>query len=194
MNVCLVRRTPLDLLMTSESDNEWRDLTELAMATLRRGTDPARGATRLFQIAVLPSFEVAASWDVFAKHDARSESYFVVRTIWDLPTDAAKLESPLERLRHPTELAPTIHTSSVAASAEQVAAWQAQIAAASVPPMPSDVPIGTDGVTYRLATGSFFSNAVFEWWEEGPPSWAPLVTAVREVMKALERLAPRSAV
>jgi hypothetical protein len=177
------------------SDEEWAHFSARAVAALKRGAETdVRGAQHLFQVAVLPSFEVAASWSVFATQLPRDSSRHLLLTTWDLPRDAAKFESPVERIKHPASLAPTMRTTRFELSSEQVARWQARLAASAVPALPGDHAFGADGVQYRLAAGSFFATSVFEWWEEGPPAWHALISAVREILSELEQIAPRTAV
>lgn len=52
--------------MEQEHAKEWAQLMDQALAQVREGERGPSGYRRLFQIAVLPAFDVAASWEVFA--------------------------------------------------------------------------------------------------------------------------------
>jgi hypothetical protein len=165
-----------------------------ALATVRGGAAlHERGTRRSFQVVVIPAFEVAASWELFEVRPRSSEKFFdVILTAWDQRTDSSKFETPLERLKYPLKLEPSIRSRRVRVSANDAAAMTAAFEGVHIPVVAGEHPYGADGTSYRLATGDLFGGSTFEWWEGGPANWAPLVEAVRQVLTVLERLVPAS--
>lgn len=179
--------------MEQKSAAGWSELRNRATAAIKRGAIcDERGVSRLFQVAVLPSFDVATSWEVFFKRDKEAVSHFALLTTWDQSNDAAKFRTPTERLRHPPVIAPTIRTRRIALPSEPVAAWCKALRSTSIPTWPGDHVFGMDGVFYRFAAGDPFMSVTLDWWEDGPDEWAEFTAAVRNVLAALEKLAPVS--
>ena len=60
--------------------------------------------------------------------------------------------------------------------AETLAAIIAELAAASVPPLPA-VGGGFDGIDFTLAVQVGLNRAVYTWWLNVPAGWQPIATA-----------------
>jgi hypothetical protein len=180
--------------MNQEHVDDWFRLMQRALDTVRRGADiRERGTRRLFQVVVLPAFEVVSSWELFEVRPRSGERFFdVILTAWEQRTDSSKFETPVERLNHAPKLEPSIRSKRTRVSAEEAAAMTAVFDGVHIPIVPGDHPFGTDGTSYRFATGDSFGGSSFEWWESGPANWAPLVNAMRSVHAVLERLVPAS--
>ena len=88
--------------MMEEYVDEWSDLMDRALASIRSGAQiQERGAQRLFQLVVIPAFEVAASWELIRIWSpTTSPSFDIALLTWDQQSDAAKFENPLARLKH----------------------------------------------------------------------------------------------
>lgn len=177
--------------MEQEHAKEWAGLMDQALAQVRQGEQSLSGYQRRFQIAVLPSFGVAASWELFAPAFAgRGREPTVALVAWDAPADEAKFESPLVRLRHPPRIEPTIRRTRVSVSPDHCDALVAGFTGLVVRVAPGSQPLGADGTSYRFAAGDFFAQSVFEWWEDGPAVWAPLVAEVGRVLPELRSVIP----
>lgn len=166
-----------------------------ALAAVRTGANlRERGTRRLFQIVVVPAFDSAASWEIFElKTRANGTSHDIVVTAWDQRCDSHKFQSPVERLRHPVQLEPSLRSDRIHVRENVVHGLVALLADVQIPVIPDGRLIGADGTLYRLEIGDPFGGAAFDWWEEGPPAWAPLVIAVGKVHAVLEDLAPSRA-
>src|SRR5688500_9285604 len=98
--------------MDTEQVKEWCFFEKRACEVVREGDTPAaRGIRCLFQILMLPSFEPVVGWQIFQKvSQSKEKHYFATRTCWSRNEDVQKFVSPIERLKHPRELNPTIQT------------------------------------------------------------------------------------
>jgi hypothetical protein len=176
--------------MEQEHVDHWSRLMDQALVAVRRGAAlHERGTRRLFQVIVIPAFEVAASWELFEVRPRSDEKFFdVILTAWDQRTDSSKFENPLERLKDPLKLEPSIRSRRVRISATDATAMTAAFEGVHIPVVAGEHPYGADGTSYRLASGDLFGGSTFEWWESGPANWAPLVETMRQVLTVLERL------
>jgi hypothetical protein len=180
--------------MDQEHVDDWFRLMRRALDAVRRGADiRERGSRRLFQVVVIPAFEVVSSWELFEIHPRSDKRFFeVILTAWEQRTDSSKFETPVERLKHAPNLEPTIRSKRTRVAAEDAAAMTALFDGVHIPIVPGDHPYGADGTSYRFATGDSFGGSSFEWWESGPANWVPLVNAIRSVQAVLEGLVPAS--
>src|SRR5690349_3960641 len=115
--------------MDPEQHEEWLALQEAGIARVRQGS--VRRA--LFQVVVLPAFSPAESWEIERSGDTRC-AFAAARTVWRSDLDAAKLATPVIRLRYPRALTPTIEVSRAEVDGDWVRERLAEIQAIRVPP------------------------------------------------------------
>ncbi len=153
--------------MDAEQHAEWIALSEAARDALASGNWSLR-------LGFFPSFEDA--WTIgLAKTAGRGEVGYEVRArIWRRGTDFDKFRTPVERLRYPRSLPPTID--SAAAPIERPLAEQiiASLQEVRIPAVPKERPCGADGVAHELFAGDAFCSCAFRWWSVPPEGWRPL--------------------
>jgi len=167
---------------------EWDELQTAAKAGLRDGRwIPAGSGPRLARVLERPAFAPAVAYAVC---DARSDSadepggaLWVVRVAWRRDLDLPKFGSPVERLRVPQALAPTVEVARAAADPGAFFRLLEALRAAPVPALAGDPEtLGLDGVTYELALDYVLTGARYRWWVKPPPGWEPLGAFARGVI------------
>jgi hypothetical protein len=139
-------------------------------------------AHHAFQYLILPSFTPPISWDVFRRRRRDHEDDFVlVRSAWRSDLDLEKLRSPVERLRHPYPLIPSVEVHQLNAASGGLAQLAAELAELRLPiGAPSSVG-GLDGVTYEVAIEqpphsiALTAKCRLSWWHRPPVEWEGLV-------------------
>src|SRR5688572_17760260 len=98
----------------------WQEFSELGRRAEQELRDvPQSGSySRLFTIWVRPSFQPSFRWSVYAPR--RSANPMASYLVWRSDVDAEKLRTPVERLKHPKELAPTIEHDAVDLDAKDI--------------------------------------------------------------------------
>ena len=173
--------------MEEFQQKEWNELTKHAMERLRKGNTPDLARVRqCFQILVMPSFEDHVSWEVC--HDYKAEVYFAVCSIWHGGIDAAKLETPIVRLRHPRPLFPTIEVQQFPLQNEWAETALAALKSLSISATAEERGVGLDGVCYEIAFNVIGTSARYGWWCEPPVGWRPLNDWLQKVLASLEKL------
>ena len=176
--------------MDNEQFKEWGWFQERATEIVRRGNTPTvRGGQCLFQIMMLPSFEPVVGWQVFQKvSQSKEKDCFAIRTCWKRNEDAQKFTSPIERLKHPRELNPTIQTEIFNLSEGTIESFIKQFRSVKVPAFVEVSNIGTDGTSYEFSFDHLFLSAHYTWWEEPPAEWKELYDAVIQAIHYFENL------
>jgi len=134
----------------------------------------------------MPSFEDHVSWEVC--HDYKAEVYFAVCSIWHGGIDAAKLETPIVRLRHPRPLFPTIEIEQFPLQNEWAETAISSLKSLSISAMAEERGVGLDGVSYEVAFDIIGTSVRYGWWWEPPFGWRPLHNWLHEVLASLEKL------
>jgi hypothetical protein len=177
--------------MDCEQMNEWLRFQDSALQALRAGDGGRqRGASLVMRMLVLPSFEAAEKWEVCCDASKESqEKYFVALTRWERVTDREKFITPVERLKHPREFAPTFTILRFDLDADRAGHWLERFEALSLTPSPQEGSIGLDGTSFEMEFGdSLFLASRFAWREDGPPAWRELTQACREMLQELRSL------
>jgi hypothetical protein len=169
-----------------EQIDEFYRLKELAYETLRLGRYLDRHlSVPICQFLTLPSFENPFGWDVIqmvsSQEVAQTRLY---RSCWRMDLDSQAMSSPLERLKHPHPLSPTIEVNWVLVDALKLEKILSQLHNIQIPLTLPIQQIGCDGTSFELAIGDFFCNARIGWWCDMPEEWKELQPVVTE----LERL------
>jgi hypothetical protein len=174
-----------------EQMNEWLEFQESALQELRARDDAReRSVLLVMRMIVLPSFQAAEKWEVCCDNSGDSgEKYFAALTRWEREADMEKFRTPVERLKHPRELAPTFTILRFDLNAHRAGYWLERFSALSVTPLPKESSIGLDGTSFELEFGHvLFSGSRFLWWNDGPPAWRELTEGVRELLQELRSL------
>jgi hypothetical protein len=160
---------------------EYGTMTEGVYAKLRaHAYVDDRYAQHVFQYLVLPSFSAPVAWDVLKRRRAGYEDdYVLVRTTWDSHADRNKLSTPVERLRHPDPLVPTIEVHQLAAASD--ALRELALGLESIEVHIGSLGVGgVDGTTYEIAIGQpphhipFAAKCRLSFWHEPPAGWRGL--------------------
>jgi hypothetical protein len=161
--------------MDVEQQDEWRDLRGRAEFALRRGVQLRRRGCRterLAQILVMPSFSSWSSSEVFRVASDEQEEFIASRMTWDLGSDAARLATPVERLRHPRALEPTLLRSQHPLPHDAGSKIVTDASSLQVLLAPRQRVMGLDGTSYLLTLGDHFAELSVRWWERPPDNWA----------------------
>jgi hypothetical protein len=113
-----------------------------------------RGASRapaghqpVMKVVLLPSFKMSSRYELFASRSGPSQAFVAAHSTWDIEEEMKKFASPLERLRHPVEIQPTISRNTAVADADAARTLLESIARIEVPPIPANAHWGLDGTT-----------------------------------------------
>lgn len=184
--------------MEREHHAEWQELRARATDELRRGAAKSlrRGQPqRLVQVLVLPSFEPSLAYEVICVPSVSAptasvpEAFVAIRTSWDQPADLACFASPVERLRHPRVLRPTMQRREGTLAASEARALVADLANLQLPLAPGPAPSGLDGTRYELTLGAGSAQATVRWWERPPANWAAAAALAERVVAWVEAVA-----
>jgi hypothetical protein len=144
-------------------------LRDEAVAALRSASS-MRGFERVAAASAFPSFADARRVELFASRDGDSAAARTTR--WRMTLDVAKFSSPVERLRHPRPLAPTVEVDEVPVAVEVVRALLHEASGLRVAPWVHDRRFGVDGTSRRLELEcGLGARSAFEWREDPPAGW-----------------------
>ena len=174
--------------MDREHHEEWRRLERRALDVLRKGIGLEEiGVRRILQVVETPSFRPASSWEIFEQNSRSAPvGHFAVCLRWRYDLDSEKFKTPLERLKHPRTIEPTMETHRVELKTAFVTAARSRLRKIAVPAYTEAETVGCDGTGYELAFGDAFLGARFTWWEIPP---TPLQTLAEESRRILRELA-----
>jgi hypothetical protein len=173
--------------MTPDLQREFQSLRETAKQRLR--DIPESGSYRhVFSLWVKPSFAPAYRCTLYAPLPfARGERPFASFTIWRSDLDAEKLRTPVERLRHPKDLAPTIEDDTLWLTAPDVEDFEGRFRGIAVPLYLGPATVaGCDGTSFEFRCDEILYGTSVHWWEDQPPEWRPFTTVVIGVASELE--------
>lgn len=150
-------------------------------------------AQHVFQYLILPSFTPPIAWDVFRRRRRGYDDDFVlVRSVWRSDLDLEKLRSPVERLRHPYPLVPSLEVHQLSAPSAELARLAAELAALRFPIGAPPSVGGVDGVTFEVAIEqppqyiSLAAKCRLSWWREPPVEWEGLGAWVQRAEAVFE--------
>jgi hypothetical protein len=174
--------------MDREFIHEWYGLRERALALIRAGAEGTGLGERVAQFVILPSFEPSESLDIVEQRiRGQAPSYSLVRTVWPIAQDYAKVESPVARLAQPRPLVPTIETDIRPSTKELVDEIRTALGRIVVPFPVKPANVGCDGVFYELRVGSDFTAMALKWWSHTPAGWEELDTAFHRIVADLRK-------
>src|SRR5689334_2173965 len=146
--------------MTPDLQREFQSLRETAKQRLRDVL--ASGSYRhVFSLWVTPSFAPAYRCTLYAPLPrAQGKQSFASFTIWRSDLDTEKLKTPVERLKHPQDLAPTIEDDMVWLTEAEVEDFERRISGIAVPfYLGPPTVAGCDGTSFEFRCGEFFYGA-----------------------------------
>lgn len=142
--------------MELEQQAEFGELRERALSRLRSGGSAEGDDTsQLLLVLVAPWFGLPVGWEIVRiGGDVGTERFAAICTQWRSDVDLEKFRSPVERLRHPRPLNPTVE-----ACRRELAPEVGRIVAAGLcepytPTFARSEDVTLDGIEYELA----FSN------------------------------------
>jgi len=144
---------------------EFYELSERAMSLLHAGIWRLR-------LAISPSFGEPRMLGIASS----GKTLVVTWRVWRRLIDTEKLRTPVERMRFPTRLEPTIEQGSSPLSAETLSDALDDLAKLQVSALPPRSVFGTDGTGFDVFAGQGFHSATFRWWNSYPAEWKPLMT------------------
>ncbi len=173
--------------MELEQANEWLFLEKDAINLMSQGPHDARKG--IVQVLVFPAFDNSHRSDIIEQlRPSRTSDYIGIRTEWRKDKDLEKFRTPVERLKYPRILTPTLETRSVQLDTKFVEGILGRLRTLSIPVW-IDKPrgIGLDGIFFELRLGSSgFLNANYRWWVEPPEEWQPLAEVVQSVLQRFD--------
>ncbi|MEK6702973.1 MAG: hypothetical protein AABZ53_11970 [Planctomycetota bacterium] len=161
--------------MDQEHFSEFAALREQAERMLRLGEWSLR-------LEILPSF---ADSVVVGLHRSGWDLRVVERR-WDRAADAEKFRSPVERMKHPRVLTPTLQERAVPTDKAGARQIRALLGEAAMPLRTSSEVLGLDGTRYSIIVSESMHSAHVSWWESFPAEWLPVMRAFGSMWKELE--------
>lgn len=173
--------------MDQEQAREYRRLQDDIATKLRHHAFvDDRDSLHAFQYLVLPSFTPPVAWDVFRRRSRNQDDDFVlVRSCWRSDIDLEKLQTSVERLRHPYPLIPTIEVHQLTSSSGDLASLAAELAAMRLPVGAPASVFGLDGVKFEIAIEqpphhiALAAKCRLSWWHKPPETWEALAAWVQ---------------
>lgn len=182
-------------MQREQQEELWR-LTEEARKVLDAPVELSGYLPRVFSFWRLPAFHNLTRTTLYAPGCRReSKQPFFTVTTWRRDVDQDKLRDPIERLRHPRILAPTMEESRVEVSTEVVAGLVAELSGIALPVLrPDEGLLGTDGIDFRFSFSQGFYALDLKWWGDGPRCWRAATERIVDLVDGLEALGHRSEV
>lgn len=174
--------------MTPDQQREFQLLRETAKQRLR--DVPESGSYRhIFSLWVMPSFTPAYRYTLYAPLPfAKGKQPFASFTVWRSDRDYEKVRSPVERVRHPKDLTPTIEEDTLWLGDTDLEDFQQRIRGISVPLYLGPAAVaGCDGTSYEFRCDEIFYGASLHWWENMPTEWQPFTGVITQIAAELER-------
>ncbi len=179
--------------MEDEQTAEWYDFQTKASAEVSRGRSfLRRGVPRVFRFCESPSFEEMTGIEVYDLSLRCDESaYCGIITVWRRDLDREKFRTPVERLKHPRDLEPTIERQEVEIDARWFEGVLERLAKVSIPVRPREAPGGLDGTSYSLEIGDSLGGLELSWWCDGPEEWHPVIAIADEIGRKIRKARAR---
>ena len=173
--------------MQTQQQQELYKLTDAATQLIE--TAPESGSfDHVFSYWRLPAFHDLQRTTLYSpKRPDSGKDSFVTITKWRRELDLDKLRDPVERLKHPKELEPTIEEASIVLEPDFVARVVGDLASVSLPSIrPDESIVGLDGIRYRFAFSSGYSSIDISWWCNHPKAWQEAAKQIEEVVLRVE--------
>ena len=173
--------------MTPDLQQEFRMLSEAAEQRLKN-VAASEGYRQVFSVWIMPSFSPSFRWTVFSPTSCAKGSWpFASYSVWRSDLDWQKFASPVERLRHPKDLAPTIEDERVWLTPDVTQDFEQRIRAISIPFfLRSPSFAGCDGTRFEFHYDELLFGGSIHWWEDHPEEWRPFTEAVAKIVIDLD--------
>ncbi|GAA5484848.1 hypothetical protein [Haloferula sargassicola] len=180
--------------MQSEQQQEYNRLTEAANETLNSVAESGT-FLHVFSFWRLPAFEDHVRTTLYTPRRPDSgKDPFVSITTWKREDDFNKLRDPVERLKHPKELKPTIDEASKILDPEDASKVIEDLSAISLTSLrPTEGVLGLDGVGYRFSFSQGYFSLDLSWWCDRPKVWQEATSRIEDVVSRLHRAKPKLA-
>lgn len=167
--------------------SELRNLRAKAADALRN-IPAASSLTTLFTLIIEPSFEPSESWTFYVPiKPLRNDGQQVFQVVWRSDIDTPKFSNPIERLRHPMPLEPTIEHDSWELPESVTDAVRTRLSNISVPMFVDALgEFGLDGTKYEFEYSRVTHGLRLAWWQRGPKEWHEFTNAVMDVYAILK--------
>jgi hypothetical protein len=173
--------------MTPNFQREFQLMSARAKRQLKEVA--ASGSYRhVFSLWITPSFSPSTRCTVYSPSSrAKGKRAFAEFAIWRSNLDLEKLRSPVERLKHPRELAPTMQAGAVWLGDAEVEDIERRVRGVSIPVFPEKRAVArVDGTSFELCLDEPSFAATLRWWDGYPPEWAPLTGPIMRICRELE--------
>lgn len=174
--------------MTPDLQREFQSLSAKATQILK--DVPESGSYRhVFSFWTMPSFSASSRCTVYSPLPfAQGKKPFASFTIWRSDLDLEKFKSPVERLKFPKHLAPTIQEDVVWLMNDEPEEIERRIVGVSIPLYLGQSSVaGCDGTRFEFRYDALFFGASLHWWENYPSEWRPFTEAVIRIATGLEQ-------
>lgn len=157
---------------------QWQEFQKLQAEAARRLDD----GDWVLRLSVWPAFD---DWRVLGVRRVKRGVEVVGRRWWR-GDDAAKFVSPVERMRWPRVLVPTVDERSTMAEEGLIDELLTTLGGVMLSIAPVSSMIGLDGVRYALSVQDAMIAARLRWWEGHPEAWRPLMVYFGEAWRRLD--------
>ena len=174
--------------MTPDLQNEFELLAADARQRLREVS--CSGSYRqVFSFWTMPSFSPCSRWTIYSPQPfGKVDRPFASYTIWRSDLDLEKLKSPVERLKFPKHLAPTVQEDIVQLTEVEVQKIERQISGIAIPICPDECAVTVlDGTRFEFRHDQLFFGGSLHWWENHPSEWRPFTEVIRRIAAELEQ-------
>lgn len=175
--------------MDNELQIEFQSLVSKAHSTLRKFAESG-SFIRVFSIIELPSFDSPYAWSIYSPQSyVKDRPPFAHFSIWRKDIDSVKFNSPVERLKYPSIITPTIMHDSINLSAEWLKTVKDDLSEIKISIFNNDSNIiGLDGTSYEFYYSRPYYSCNIKWWENNPENWKPFTKYISTILEYLDDL------
>lgn len=167
--------------MDAEQVKEWQQFRANATETLRNNSFHPKNTIKFLQLLILPSFTASSSFEILKVWNQPNE-YIFLQNQWNLEADLEKFRTPIERLKYPPRLSPTIENISQPASNEFIQKLLVGLEAIRLPLQSQSKTMGLDGTTFELNLYGNSWSVSYCWWDKPPAEWNGLNVITQIIM------------
>lgn len=172
--------------LQTEQQEEYLRLSETALDALNSVAESG-SFLHVFSFWCLPAFRDQSRTTLYTPRRPESGKLpFFSVTTWKRTEDLEKLRDPVERLRHPKELKPTIEHSNKVLDTVFASQVIEDLSAISLPSLrPTETVLGLDGVGYRFSFDQGYFSLDLSWWCDRPKAWDTVTSRIEEIVSRL---------
>ncbi len=167
--------------MDPEQFKEWQQLRANATETLRNNSSHPKNTIKFLQLLIFSSFTASSSFEILKVWNQPNE-YIFLQSQWNLEADLEKFRTPIERLKYPPRLSPTIENISQPASNEFIQKLLVGLEAIRLPLQSQSKAFGLDGTSFELNLYGHSWRVSYCWWNEPPAEWNSLNGITKIIM------------